>query len=94
MADIRHYRQLGELERAKEIAEDRREDIALYGIYTRAQRRLSEINKQIRNTQMSDAISAEEKRERLAMLNDQKNRVARLTEMRARERRTLSQQSE
>ena len=94
MADIRHYRQLGELERAKEIAEERREDIALYGIYTRAQRRLSEINKQIRNTQMSDAISAEEKRERLTMLGDQKNRVARLTEMRARERRTLSQQSE
>lgn len=91
MADIRHYREIGEMEKARELAEENREKVALYRTYTRVQRGLAEINKRIRLTQQSDALTSAEKRERLDMLHDQRNRLAELTERNARERRESMQ---
>ncbi len=90
MADIRHYRQIGEMEKARELAEKNRESVMLYRVYSRAQRQLAEINKAIRMTQRSGSLTPQEKRERLDMLYDQRNRVAEITEQRNRALRAAS----
>ena len=90
MADVRHYREIGELEKARELAEKNREEVMLYRVYSRAQRQLATINKAIRMTQQSNSLSADEKRQRLDMLYDQRNRVAEITERRSRALRAAS----
>jgi hypothetical protein len=82
MADIRHAREIGEFERAKEIFEDNRDKVAMSKLYGGAQRSLSKINKEIRMVQMRN-ISGDEKRARLDQLSAMRNQLAKMVSDRA-----------
>jgi hypothetical protein len=85
MADLRHLQQIGATEKAREHLEANRDKIQLYRLYTHAEKQLSDVNRQIKLTQSRDG-DAEMKRERLDALYETRNRIARLTEERTRER--------
>ncbi len=83
MADLRHARELGDLERAREIAEDNPDKIALGRLYSQAERNMGEITKQIRRVQQVQGMSSDEKRERLDQLTAMRNRLAKTVTERA-----------
>lgn len=83
MADLRHLQKIGALEEAKAHFEKEHDKIRLYKLYSHAQRQLQNVNSQIRLVQQR-AGDAAEKRERLNALYEIRNRIAKLTEERAR----------
>lgn len=77
MADIKHAREIGEIEHAKELMEENRDKIALSRVYSHAERQMGEINRKIRLTQARAGLSGDAKRERLDQLSTMRNQLAR-----------------
>lgn len=80
-ADIQHYQQLGLTEKAMELYEERKDGVALSKMYSRVQQQMAAINRQVRIVQASN-LSADEKRDRIDVLNEGRNRLAKLVEER------------
>ncbi len=76
MADIKHAREVGEIEKAKELMEENKDKIGLHRLYSYAERQMGLINKQIKLTQSKTTMSGDEKRERLDQLTAMKNQLA------------------
>lgn len=75
VADIKHAREIGELDKALEIAADNGKEVALGKVYASAQRKMGELNKEIRLT-MGKNVPAEEKRAKLDYLTSARNQLA------------------
>lgn len=82
MGDLKHAREARDLDRVREILAEKKADLALSKLYSGAEHRMGEINKQIRMVHASRG-SAEEKREKLDRLTAMRNELARTVEMRA-----------
>lgn len=80
-SDIRHYQQLGLTEKAMELYAERKDEVALAKIYSHVQRKLGEINAQIKRVQVSD-LPGDQKREQIDRLNARKIELAKLVEER------------
>jgi hypothetical protein len=76
MADIRQAREVGDIEKAREIAEDNKDKVVLSKLYSAAERRMGEINKQMRLVQNRPGMSGDEKRDALDRLVAMRNRLA------------------
>lgn len=83
MADFKHLQQIGATEKAHALLEDKKDKIQLYRLYTHAQQQLTKVNHQIQVVQARGG-DAEQKRERLDQLYEMRNRIAEITELRAR----------
>jgi hypothetical protein len=86
MADVRHAREAGNFAKAAEILKDKKDEVALAGIYSAAERRMSEINKRTRLVHASSK-SPDQKRQELDILSEQKNKLAKSVQDRATRRR-------
>jgi hypothetical protein len=84
LADLKHYQQIGALDKAQEILTNEGDKLALAKLYTHADQQMTKINAAIKQTQIRELDPAE-KRERLTMLNDLKNKLAKMVDQRARE---------
>jgi len=87
MADLRRAREVGDLEKAADIMEDRGDKIAQYRAYQQAQRQLADLNKRVRLVRNSTEMDADTKRLRIDELTQLRNQVARRVtdQMRSRE---------
>lgn len=83
MADIRHARQLGDVERAKELLEENKDKLKSGAAFTGAQRAMSAIGQQIRRVEASRELSSSEKRREIDALVLRRNDVARTATERA-----------
>ena len=83
MADLKELQKIGATEEAQKLMVDKADKLRLYRLYTHAEKQLTKINTQIKLTQ-AKAGDADEKRERLGSLYAIRNRIAQLTEERAR----------
>ena len=83
MADLRHAREVGDLEKVRAILEEHKSMIALNRLYTSTEKNMGAVSKQIRIVTASTKLSGDEKRERLDQLNARRNELARVAEMRA-----------
>lgn len=92
MGDLRRAREVHDLERVKEILEDKGAKVALASLYNAAERRLGEISREIRMVQATGR-SAEEKRLRLDQLTAMRHELARAVDERARQAREVAGQS-
>jgi hypothetical protein len=87
MADIKAARETGELEKARQIAEDNKDKVALSKLYSASERRMGEIGKQMRLIQQRGGMSGDEKRETLDRLTEMRNRLAEAVSRKATESR-------
>lgn len=62
LADMRHYAELGDMEKVTKIMEEKGDQIALSKIYDKATKQLAELRKQSRIIENSKDISTEDKR--------------------------------
>lgn len=83
MADIRHARQLGNFERAKEIATENPDAVRMSGVYSTGQRVMSKVGQEIQRLEASRTMTAEEKRARIDGLTKQRNELAKMVSERA-----------
>jgi hypothetical protein len=90
MADLRHLQQIGATEEAQRLLESKRDKIAMYHLYTHAQQQMNEVNKRIKLVQQR-ATDPELEREQLDALYGIRNRIARVTEEAAQQRRQSQQ---
>jgi hypothetical protein len=90
MADLRHLQQIGATEEAQRLLEAKRDKIAMYHLYTHAQQQMNEVNKRIKLVQQR-ATDPELEREQLDALYGIRNRIARVTEEAAQQRRQSQQ---
>jgi hypothetical protein len=77
MADLRRAREVGDIDKATEIMEERGNMVAQYRVYQQAQRQLADINKRISLLRSSPGIDADTKRMRLDELSNLRNQLAR-----------------
>lgn len=86
MANIRHYRQLGDTDKVRSIIEDNRDKISLSPMYTSTERQLSAIGQMVKKIRANTELSATEKRERLDELAQRRNQLVKGVSQRIRER--------
>ena len=82
MGDLKKAREAQDVEKVKDILQDKKAEVALSHLYTSVERRMSELNRQVTMVRASKA-TAEEKRERLDRLNAIRNELARVAETQA-----------
>lgn len=82
MNDMRFYQATQQVEKMREIAEDKRDKIMLAKTYERASSQLSKINVEVRRIERSTTMDSKLKRERLDALNQMKNDLAESIERR------------
>jgi len=76
VADIKRYRDDQEYDKAREAMQEHKDDIRYRKTYSRAGRKISDINKKIRLITSNKTMSSDTKRRRIDMLNAQRSRVA------------------
>jgi hypothetical protein len=79
MGDIKHLMQLGEIDKAKTLMTEKQDQVQLAKLYAGMEKRIGEINKRIRYTQMRE-LDPETKREEIDKLYRLRNEMARQTE--------------
>jgi hypothetical protein len=62
LADMRHYAELGDMEKVSKIMEEKGDDIALSKVYDKATKQLAELRKQSRRIEQSKDIPTDDKR--------------------------------
>ena len=62
LADMRHYAELGDMEKVTKILEEKGDDIALAKVYDKATKQLAELRKQTRRIEQDKDISTDDKR--------------------------------
>jgi hypothetical protein len=62
LADMRHYAELGDMEKVTKIIEEKGEDIALAKVYDKATKQLAELRKQSRIIEQNKEMSTDDKR--------------------------------
>jgi hypothetical protein len=62
LADMRHYAELGEMDKVTQILEEKGDDIALSKVYDKTTKQLAELRKQSRRIEQSKDMSSEDKR--------------------------------
>ena len=62
LADMRHYAELGEMDKVNKILEEKGDDIALSKVYDKTTKQLAELRKQSRRVEQSKDMSSEDKR--------------------------------
>jgi hypothetical protein len=62
LSDMRHYAELGEMEKVTKILEEKGDDIALSKVYDKTTKQLAELRKQSRRVEQSKDMSADDKR--------------------------------
>jgi hypothetical protein len=90
MADIRNYRQMGDLEKAREIREENADKVAVSKAYTSVQTRLTKLGQQARAVNANTELSGDEKRERLDEIAATRNRLTKEATQRIRERQAAA----
>jgi hypothetical protein len=83
--DIQHYRRLGLMDQARELAGERQEVVRAQKLYAQATRQLSELSAQMRRVQLDKSLGAEEKRRLLDQLSQRRSDLAQRVESRRRE---------
>jgi hypothetical protein len=80
LADMRHYAELGDMEKVTKIMEEKGDKIALSKIYDKATKQLAELRKQSRIIENSKDISTEDKRAEMNRLKILMSDIARQME--------------
>jgi hypothetical protein len=62
LADMRHYAELGEMEKVTQILEEKGDDVALSKVYDKTTKQLAELRRQSRRIENDKDISTEDKR--------------------------------
>ncbi|WP_373078690.1 LPD38 domain-containing protein [Zhongshania sp.] len=74
-SDVRHLQQIGEAERAQALVKEGGDKLAMRKALNRAQRRLSGINKRIRDVRLDSEMDGETKRQEIDRLMSMKNLI-------------------
>jgi hypothetical protein len=80
LADMRHYAELGDMEKVTKIMEEKGDKIALSKVYDKATKQLAELRKQSRIIENSKDISTEDKRAEMNRLKILMSDIARQME--------------
>jgi len=80
LADMRHYAELGDMEKVTKIMEEKGDQIALSKVYDKATKQLAELRKQSRIIENSKDISTEDKRAEMNRLKILMSDIARQME--------------
>lgn len=78
-ADIRNFRTIGELDKAIALSRQKKDKLRFRKLLNNRQRRLSEINKRIRQIRISKRFSASEKKIKIDRQLEIKNRLLKIT---------------
>jgi hypothetical protein len=62
LADMRHYAELGDMDKVAKIMEEKGDDIALSKVYDKATKQLAQLRKQSRMIEQMKDISTDDKR--------------------------------
>lgn len=77
LADMRHYAEIGEMDKVAKIMEEKGDDIALSKIYDKATKDLAQLRKQSRMIEQSKDIPTDDKRAEMARLKILMSDIAR-----------------
>lgn len=80
MAAIREYERARDFDKARELREKEEDKVQLSGLYSRTQRSLSEINKELRRIRDDADMNADEKRARIDQLEEIREEYAKSAE--------------
>lgn len=81
LADMRHYAEIGDMDKVTQILEEKGDDIALSKVYDKATKQLAELRKQSRRIEQDKDISTDDKRAEMNRIRILMSDIAKEMEM-------------